>query len=37
LALGYGRSEAVKAILEVSEEGMPTSQIVKLALKALLR
>jgi len=35
LALGYGRGEALKAILEVAIEGMDAEQIIKLALKKL--
>ena len=33
-ALGYSRSEAVKATVSVYEEGMDTQQIIKLSLKA---
>jgi Holliday junction DNA helicase RuvA len=35
-ALGYGRSEAVKAVLEVALEGMDTETIIKGALRRLL-
>lgn len=34
-ALGYGRSEAVKTVLEVALAEMTTEQIIKLALKKL--
>ena len=34
-ALGYGRSEAVRCVLEVALEGMTTAQIIKLALRKL--
>lgn len=34
-SLGYGRSEAVKTVLEVALEGMSAEQIIKLALKKL--
>ena len=33
-ALGYSRSEAVKATVSVYEDGMDTQQIIKLSLKA---
>ena len=33
-ALGYSRSEAVKATVSVYEDGMETQQIIRLALKA---
>jgi len=35
VALGYGRSEALRAAMEVAAEGMNTEQILKLALKKL--
>jgi len=35
-ALGYSRSEAVKAVMEVALEGMKADQIIKLALKKLV-
>jgi len=35
LALGYGRSEAMQAILEVTEDGMGANTIIRLALKKL--
>lgn len=37
LALGYGRTEAVQAILEVAAEDMSTEDMIKLALKKLSR
>ncbi|MCL2386966.1 MAG: Holliday junction branch migration protein RuvA [Defluviitaleaceae bacterium] len=37
LALGYGRTEAVQAVLEVADEEMPADAIIKLALKKLSR
>lgn len=37
LALGYGRTEAVQAVLETAEEGMPADSIIKLALKKLAK
>jgi Holliday junction DNA helicase RuvA len=37
LALGYGRAEAVQAVLEVAEEDMAADSIIKLALKKLAR
>jgi Holliday junction DNA helicase RuvA len=36
-ALGYSRSDAVKATLEVSSDGMTSEQIIKAALKKLNR
>lgn len=36
-ALGYSRSEAVKAVSSVYEEDMPTNQIIRLSLKSLNR
>ena len=36
LALGYGRSEGLKAMLEVAAEGMQTQEIIKLALRKLV-
>ena len=36
LALGYGRSEGVRAVLAVAEEGMATDKIIRLALKKLM-
>ena len=35
VALGYGRSEAVRVVMEVALEGMGTEQILKLSLKKL--
>ena len=35
LALGYGRSEALRAVMEVALDGMETEQILKLSLKKL--
>jgi Holliday junction DNA helicase RuvA len=37
LALGYSRSEGMRAVLEVAAEGMPTEQIIKQALKTLTK
>jgi len=37
LALGYGRAEAVQAVLEVAEDEMSADTIIKLALKKLAR
>jgi len=37
LALGYGRAEAVQAVLEVAEEEMSADGIIKLALKKLAK
>jgi Holliday junction DNA helicase RuvA len=37
LALGYSRSEALKAVLECATEGMKTEQIIKEALRKLAR
>ena len=37
LALGYGRTEAMQAILEAAEEGMTADQIIRQALKKLSR
>lgn len=37
LALGYGRAEAVQAVLEVADDTMPADSIIKLALKKLAR
>ncbi|MCL1987886.1 MAG: Holliday junction branch migration protein RuvA [Firmicutes bacterium] len=36
LALGYSRSESLKAVLAVAQEDMSTEQIIKLALRKLL-
>ena len=36
LALGYGRAEAMQAVLEVAEEDMPAEKIIRLALKKLM-
>ena len=36
-SLGYGRSEAAKAVSAVFEEGKTTEDILKLALKKLAR
>jgi Holliday junction DNA helicase RuvA len=36
LALGYGRGEAMRAVLEVAQEDMKTEQIVRLSLKKLM-
>ena len=35
LALGYGRSEALRAVMETAQEDMDTEQILKLSLKKL--
>ena len=35
VALGYGRSEALRAVMEIQADGMDTEQILKLALKKL--
>jgi len=35
LALGYGRAEAMQAVLETAEEGMTADSIIRLALKKL--
>ncbi|MDR3240345.1 MAG: Holliday junction branch migration protein RuvA [Clostridiales bacterium] len=35
IALGYGRGEAIKAVMEVALEDMKTEQIIRLALKKL--
>jgi len=37
LALGYGRAEAMQAVLEVAEEGMTADQIIRQSLKKLAR
>ncbi|MCL1883920.1 MAG: Holliday junction branch migration protein RuvA [Defluviitaleaceae bacterium] len=37
LALGYGRSESVQAVLEVAEDGISTENIIRLALKKLAK
>ena len=37
ITLGYGRAEAVQAVLEVAEDGMPADGIIKLALKKLAK
>ena len=37
LALGYGRTEAMQAMLEVAEDGMTADVIIRLALKKLVR
>ncbi|MCL2839948.1 MAG: Holliday junction branch migration protein RuvA [Defluviitaleaceae bacterium] len=37
LALGYGRAEAMQAVLEIAEEGMAADSIIRLALKKLAR
>jgi Holliday junction DNA helicase RuvA len=37
LALGYSRSEALKAVMECATEGMKTEQIIKEALRKLAR
>jgi len=37
LALGYGRTEAMQAILEAAEEDMTADQIIRIALKKLAR
>jgi len=36
LALGYSRSESVRAVLAAAEEDMPTEQIIRMALKKLV-
>jgi Holliday junction DNA helicase RuvA len=36
-ALGYSRGEGMKAVMEVTTDGMATEQIIKLALKRLIR
>ena len=36
MSLGYGRSEAMRAVLAVATEDMATEQIIKLALKKLM-
>jgi Holliday junction DNA helicase RuvA len=36
-ALGYGRTEAMQAVLEVADDGMTADQIIKLSLKKLAR
>ena len=35
IALNYGRSEALRAVMEVAQDGMDTGEILKLALKKL--
>jgi len=37
LALGYGRTEAMQAVLEVAEEDMTADMLIRLALKKLAR
>jgi len=37
IALGYGKSEAMQAVLEVNEDGMDAGAIIKLALKKLAK
>jgi len=37
LALGYGRTEAMQAILEVAEDGMAADTLIRLALRKLAR
>lgn len=37
LALGYGRAEAVQAVLEVADDDMTADAIIKLALKKLVK
>jgi len=37
LALGYGRTEAMQAVLEVAEEDMAADVMIKLTLKKLMR
>ena len=37
IALGYARSEAMQAVLEVAEEGMTADQIIRQSLKKLAR
>jgi Holliday junction resolvasome RuvABC DNA-binding subunit len=36
-ALGYGRTEAMQAVLEVADDGMAADAIIKLSLKKLAR
>jgi Holliday junction DNA helicase RuvA len=36
-ALGYGRAEAMQAVLETADDGMPADTIIKLSLKKLAR
>ena len=36
IALGYGRSEALRAVMEVAQEDMGTEEILKLALKKMI-
>jgi Holliday junction resolvasome RuvABC DNA-binding subunit len=35
LALGYGRAEAMQAVLEIAEEGKTADEIIRGALKKL--
>ncbi|MCL2217274.1 MAG: Holliday junction branch migration protein RuvA [Defluviitaleaceae bacterium] len=37
LALGYGRAEAMQAVLEIAEVDMPAESIIRLALKKLAK
>ena len=37
LALGYGRTEAMQALLEIAEDGMAVDTLIKLSLKKLAR
>ena len=37
LALGYGRTEAMQAVLEVAEDDMTADALIRLALKKLVR
>jgi len=37
LALGYGRTEAMQALLEVAEDGMTADMLIRLTLKKLAR
>ncbi|MCL2188058.1 MAG: Holliday junction branch migration protein RuvA [Defluviitaleaceae bacterium] len=37
LTLGYGRAEAMQAVMEIAEDDMKAEQIIKLALKKLAR
>jgi Holliday junction DNA helicase RuvA len=37
LALGYGRAEAMQAVLETADDGMKTEAIIKASLKKLAR
>jgi len=37
IALGYARSEAMQAILEIADEDMAADQIIRLSLKKLMR